>query len=64
LVGRVAADNRINHFFAATASNPAQLAAFKGKLADQTCQASRTVGVDDRDARQRAVGLVDRSRSR
>jgi hemoglobin len=39
-VGRVAADNRINHFFAATASNPAQLAAFKGKLVDQICQAA------------------------
>src|SRR6266571_1581138 len=38
-VGRVAADNRINHFFAATASNPARLAAFKGKLVDQICQA-------------------------
>jgi hemoglobin len=39
-VGRVAADNRINHFFAATASNPAQLASFKGKLVDQICQAA------------------------
>ena len=39
-VGRVAADNRINHFFAATASNPARLAAFKGKLVDQICQAA------------------------
>jgi hemoglobin len=39
-VGRVAADNRINHFFAATASNPTQLAAFKGKLVDQICQAA------------------------
>jgi hemoglobin len=38
-VGRVSADNRINHFFAATASNPARLAAFKGKLVDQICQA-------------------------
>jgi hemoglobin len=39
-VGRVAADNRINHFFAATASNPAQLASFKGKLVDQICEAA------------------------
>ena len=39
-VGGVAADNRINHFFAATASNPARLAAFKGKLVDQICQAA------------------------
>src|SRR2546422_8124452 len=39
-VGRVAADTRINGFFAATASDPARLAAFKGKLVDQICEAS------------------------
>jgi hemoglobin len=39
-VGRVAADTRINGFFAATAADPARLAAFKGKLVDQICQAS------------------------
>ena len=39
-VGRVAADQRINSFFAATAADPARLAAFKGKLVDQICQAS------------------------
>ena len=39
-VGRVAADNRINHFFAATASNPARLASFKMKLVDQICESS------------------------
>ena len=39
-VGRVAGDNRINHFFAATASSPAQLASFKMKLVDQICEAS------------------------
>jgi|SRR6185503_4674300 len=39
-VARVAADNRINHFFAATASNPARLASFKMKLVDQICEAS------------------------
>jgi hemoglobin len=39
-VARVASDNRINHFFAATASNPAQLASFKMKLVDQICEAS------------------------
>jgi hemoglobin len=39
-VGRVAADNRINHFFAATASSPARLASFKMKLVDQICEAS------------------------
>jgi hemoglobin len=39
-VGRVAADTRINRFFAATAADPKRLAAFKGKLVDQICQAS------------------------
>ncbi len=39
-VARVAADTRINAFFAATASDPARLAAFKGKLVDQICEAS------------------------
>jgi len=39
-VGRVAADNRINGFFKETASDPNRLAAFKGKLVDQICQAS------------------------
>ena len=40
LVGRVAADRRINQFFAATASNPARLASFKTKLVDQICEAA------------------------
>ena len=39
-VGRVAADKRINAFFAQTASDPKRLAAFKGKLVDQICEAS------------------------
>ena len=39
-VSRVAADARINAFFAATAANPARLKAFKGKLVDQICMAS------------------------
>jgi hemoglobin len=39
-VGRVAADNRINAFFAATAADPKRLAGFKEKLVDQICQAS------------------------
>jgi len=39
-VSRVAGDKRINGFFAATASDPARLKAFKGKLVDQICQAS------------------------
>ena len=39
-VARVAADKRINAFFAKTASNPARLKEFKGKLVDQICEAS------------------------
>ena len=39
-VARVAADQRINGFFAAAASDPMRLAAFKGKLVDQICAAS------------------------
>ncbi|HZP48137.1 MAG TPA: group 1 truncated hemoglobin [Vicinamibacterales bacterium] len=39
-VGRVAADTRINAFFAATAADPKRVSAFKGKLVDQICEAS------------------------
>jgi hemoglobin len=39
-VGRVAADIRINSFFAATASDPKRLATFKGRLVDQICEAA------------------------
>ena len=39
-VARVAADKRINSFFAGVASDPDRLAAFKGKLVDQICEAS------------------------
>ena len=39
-VGRVAADKRINAFFAATAADPARLKKFKGNLVDQICEAS------------------------
>ena len=39
-VARVAADNRINQFFAAAASDPNRLSAFKQKLVDQICQAT------------------------
>jgi hemoglobin len=38
-VGRVAADTRINHYFAATAADPQRLASFKMKLVDQICMA-------------------------
>src|SRR5438067_108754 len=39
-VGRVAADTRINRYFAAAAADPTRLATFKMKLVDQICQAS------------------------
>ena len=39
-VGRVAADRRINGYFAATAADPQRLASFKMKLVDQICMAS------------------------
>jgi hemoglobin len=39
-VARIAADKRINAFFAATASDPARLKKFKGNLVDQICEAS------------------------
>ena len=39
-VGRLAADTRINHYFAAAAADPQRLAPFKTKLVDQICQAS------------------------
>jgi hemoglobin len=39
-VARVAADKRINSFFAGVASDPTRLAAFKAKLVDQICEAS------------------------
>ena len=39
-VGRVAADTRINSYFAAAAADPQRLGAFKMKLVDQICQAS------------------------
>jgi hemoglobin len=37
-VGIVAADNRINKFFAKTASDPKVLSSFKAKLVDQICE--------------------------
>jgi hemoglobin len=39
-VGRVAADDRINSFFKATASDPKRLAKFKKNLVDQICEAA------------------------
>src|SRR5580704_8508114 len=39
-VGRVGMDNRINHYFAQTAGDPARLKKFKMNLVDQICQAS------------------------
>jgi len=55
-VGRVAKDNRINSFFKETAADPARLAAFKGKLVDQICEASggpcKYTGKDMKSAHQ------------
>lgn len=39
-VGNVAADKRINSFFAATAADKDRMAKFKGNLVDQICEAS------------------------
>ena len=39
-VGRVAADDRINSFFKATAADPQRLAKFKRNLVDQICEAA------------------------
>jgi hemoglobin len=39
-VGRVAADDRINSYFKATASDPKRLGKFKMNLVDQICEAS------------------------
>lgn len=39
-VGRVAADDRINSFFKATAGDPKRLAMFKKNLVDQICEAA------------------------
>jgi hemoglobin len=39
-VSRVAGDDRINKFFAATAADQKRLAGFKMKLVDQICEAS------------------------
>lgn len=39
-IARVAADTKINRYFAAAAADPARLASFKAKLVDQICQAA------------------------
>jgi len=39
-VARVAADTRINMYFAKAAADPKELKSFKGKLVDQICEAS------------------------
>ena len=39
-VGRIAADDRINSYFKATAADPKRLAKFKNNLVDQICEAS------------------------
>jgi hemoglobin len=61
-VGNVAADNRINKFFAQTASDTSRLASFKKKLVDQICQASggpcKYTGKDMKTAHQ-GMGITE-----
>ncbi|MEK6299933.1 MAG: group 1 truncated hemoglobin [Acidobacteriota bacterium] len=61
-VGNVAADNRINKGFAATAGDPKRLAKFKGNLVDQICQASggpcKYKGKDMKTA-HKGMGITD-----
>jgi hemoglobin len=60
-VGRVAADTRINHYFAQTAADPARLKSFKMKLVDQICQATggpcKYTGKDMKSA-HRGMGIT------
>ena len=57
-VGRVAADTRINAFFAATAGDKPRLAKFKGNLVDQICQASGGPGKDmGKDMKSAHMGM-------
>jgi hemoglobin len=61
-VSRVAADGRINGFFAATASDPKRLAAFKATLADQICEAAGgpcTYRGKDMKSAHRGMGISD-----
>jgi hemoglobin len=39
-VGRILADDRVNHYFAHAAADPANAKAYQGKLADLICQAT------------------------
>ena len=61
-VANVAGDNRINKFFAQTASDKTRLASFKQKLVDQICQASggpcTYTGKDMKSAHQ-GMGIAD-----
>jgi hemoglobin len=61
-VARVAADKRINSFFAGLAGDPNRLAAFKGKLVDQICEASggpcKYTGRDMKSAHQ-GMGITE-----
>jgi hemoglobin len=61
-VARVAADGRINGFFAATAADPKRLAAFKATLVDQICEASggpcKYRGKDMKSA-HKGMGIAD-----
>ena len=61
-VNNVAADDRINKGFAATANDPKRLAKFKGNLVDQICQASggpcKYKGKDMKTA-HKGMGITD-----
>jgi hemoglobin len=63
-VGNVAADKRINAFFAATAADKARLARFKENLVNQICEAAggpcKYTGKDMKAAHQgMGIGSVD-----
>jgi hemoglobin len=61
-VNNVAADDRINKFFAQTAADKKRLASFKKKLVDQICQASggpcKYTGKDMKTAHQ-GMGITE-----
>jgi hypothetical protein len=62
-VGRVAADNRVNGFFKATASDPKRLAKFKKNFVDQICEAANgSCKYTGKDMRIAHAGMGDRRR--
>jgi hypothetical protein len=63
-VGHVAADTRINSYFAAAAADPQRLASFKMKLVDQICHEDRTYGHGHHVPAVRCVGGRPSGRAR